>query len=235
MKLYKYVSINENTKFNLKNDQIYLKSPVDFNDPYEFIFKFNINDVIYFDFLKLIYGDEYIKFIENKLSKEEVLAYTRDYYYSDSWDLLGAVCFTENENDDIMWSHYGGNHKGICIEYDKTKHPFNLSEKVKYVNEVANIEINNLSYFETQILKKFKEVFLRKNTIWNYENEWRLLSQANSFQKYLPDAIKSITFGFFCDEKSKTEIHEVTDHLKIKYFDVVRSKDSYKIEKKLIR
>lgn len=133
-----------------------------------------------------------------------------------------------------MSHRYGGNHKGICIEHDKTNHPFNLCEKVKYVNEIVNIEIYKLMNFEDNILSIFNDIFVKKNTMWNYENEWRLLAQANSFVAYLRDAIKSLTFGFFCDEKSKAEIYEVTSHLKIKYFEVVRSKDLYKIKKKLI-
>jgi hypothetical protein len=231
LNFYKYTSINEHSINNLKNDQIYLQSPVNFNDPYEFIFKFKINDKIYIDFLKLIYGDKYLEFIDKRITKEEALAHTRDHYFPEAQKMIGAACFTENENDDIMWAHYGGNHKGICIEYDRTKHPFCLCEQVKYVNEVISIEIENLSDFETESPKIFNEVFLRKNFIWKYEKEWRLLSEANSIVKYLPDAIKSITFGFFCDEKSKSEIYESTAHLDIKYFELVRSKDSYIIQR----
>lgn len=148
MNLYKYSLINENTITNLKNNEIYLQSPNNFNDPYEFIFKYIVKDEIYFDFLKLFYKDEYTKFSEKNMSKEDVLAYTRDYYFPEFRELLGAACLTENENDDIMWAHYGGNHKGICIEYDKNKHPFRIFEQVEYINEVVNIEIDNLSKFE---------------------------------------------------------------------------------------
>ena len=233
MNLYKYSMVNDNTKTNLKNNQIYIQSPNKFNDPYEFIFKFGVKDEIFVDFLKLFYKDEYTIFLEKNMSKEEILEYTRDSYFSEFWKSLGAVCLTENENDDLMWAHYGGNHKGICIEYDKNKHPFRLCEQVEYINEVVNIEIDNLSKFEMQIPIIFNKVFLRKNTIWKYENEWRLVSKVGSV-KYPPDAIKSITFGFFCDEKSKSEIYEAISHLDIKYFNVVRSKDLYWIKKQPI-
>jgi hypothetical protein len=234
MNLYKYTSIDENAKSNLENNRLYLQSPVKFNDPYEFVLKFSVKDEIFIDFLKLFYGDQYTKYLRGNMSKAKVLEYIRDCFFSELTASLGVSCLTENKNDDIMWAHYGGNHKGICIEFDKNKLPFNLCEQVEYVNEVVNIEIDNLSNLETQDSSIFNNVFLRKNTIWEYEKEWRLVSKANSFVKYLPDAIKSITFGFFCDEKSKTEIYKSTDHLGIKYFEVLRSKVSYKIEKKLL-
>lgn len=174
MNLYNYTNINTYSKNNLMNNQIYFQSPKSFNDPYEFIFKIEVKDKIYVDFLKLIYGDKYIEFVNKRLTKEEVLAYTRDFYFVELWKSLGAACFTENENDDVMWAHYGGNHKGICIEYDRTRHPFNLCEQVKYVEEVFNMEIEDLFDFEREIPRIFNEVLLRKNKVWDYENEWRL-------------------------------------------------------------
>ena len=64
MSLYKYVSISEYSISNLINNKSYFQSPVIFNDPYEFIFKFDVNDEIYVDFLKLIYGGKYVEFLE---------------------------------------------------------------------------------------------------------------------------------------------------------------------------
>lgn len=113
MRLYKYTTITEYTKTNLKKNQLYLQSPVKFNDPYEFIFRFEVEDDIYLGFLKLIYGDKYTEFLKRDIPKEQVLSHTRDYYFSEAWKLMGATCLTENKADDLMWAHYGGNHKGM--------------------------------------------------------------------------------------------------------------------------
>ncbi len=232
MSLYKYTAIKPYSKSNLENNQLYLQSPKMFNDPYEFIFKFDIADEVFLDFIKLIYGDMYTEFKEKNISKEQVLDYTRDHYFSESWSLLGATCLTENANDDIMWAHYGGNHKGICIEFDKSKAPFNLFKKVEYTSKISTIQIDDLASMDMKIIEAFKANLFRKHNIWSYENEWRYVSEVNSFVEYEPQSILSITFGFFCDDNLKAEILESTSHLSLKYFEVVRSKDSYEIEKR---
>jgi len=130
-----------------------------------------------------------------------------------------------------MWAHYGGNHKGICIEYDKDKHPFNLCQRVKYVNDVYVIKISDLKDYKTQPTN-YEDVFIRKNSIWSYEKEWRLIYKANEAVGYFPDAIKAITFGFFCDEESIDEIKKSTSHLNIKYYKVVRARDVYLTSKR---
>ncbi len=231
MKLYRYSSITEHTKDNLKNNQIYFRSPHFFNDPYEFIFKFEIADEIYIDFLKIVYGDQFKVFLEKGMSKLEVLKHTRDHYFGQMYKLLGAVCFSENENNDIMWAHYGDNHRGICIEYDTTIPPLDLCEKIIYVNHVFPLSISDASDIEGQLAIKIGEAFLRKHILWNYEKEWRILSGADTLVHYPSEAIKSITFGFFCDKQNKQKIIELTSHLDIKYYGIVRSKDHYLTKK----
>jgi hypothetical protein len=93
------------------------------------------------------------------------------------------------------------------------------------------IRIDNTEYFRKNIPIIFKDVLLRKSAIWRYENEWRLIFRANDIIKYDPKAIQSITFGFYCKDENKQRIFKETVHLNIKYFEVVRSKDAYHIEK----
>lgn len=79
--IYKYTKIYENTLKNLENNVLYAQSPNMFNDPYEFIFRFDVPNDYLIDFIKLIYGDGYVGFLQMKSSKKEILNYTRDYYF----------------------------------------------------------------------------------------------------------------------------------------------------------
>ena len=233
MSLYRYSTITEYTKKNLLNNELYFQTPNLFNDPYEFIFKFDVSDNSYNHFLKLIYGDKYKFFIEKGKPKKEVLEYTRDHYFGQMYQLIGAVCFTEHENNDLMWAHYGDKHRGICIEYDRKIHPFDLCRRIEYTDKVFCLSINDTVNIEEQLKIKIHEAFLRKSNLWNYEKEWRIVSEAHTLISYPPEAIKSITFGFFCGQKNKEEIYKATSHLNIDYYEIVRSKNYYWAKKQL--
>jgi hypothetical protein len=33
---------------------------------------------------------------------------------------IGVLCFSKDNADILIWSHYSNNHKGICFQYDAT-------------------------------------------------------------------------------------------------------------------
>lgn len=232
MNLFKYSKIDQDgyTINNLKNNQIYCQSPSYCNDPYEFNLILEVNDEIYDDYLKITYGDGYKQIIENNISKEDVLHNTRQYFIEDYHKSFGFSCFTERENNDVMWAHYADRHQGICIEYDITQYPFNFAKPVKYCLDVPVVRIESLENIE-KVTEDSLLSFYSKPVWWSYEKEWRCLSNAQTTIDYPPNAIISITFGFKCREENKNKIYETTKHLKIKYFDIVRARDAYLTKK----
>lgn len=60
--IYKYTRICDLSLANLEQNKLYTQSPNMFNDPYEFIFRFEVPDEQMVDFLKHMYGDGYKKF-----------------------------------------------------------------------------------------------------------------------------------------------------------------------------
>lgn len=234
--IYKYTKIYENTLKNLENNVLYAQSPNMFNDPYEFIFRFDVPNDYLIDFIKLIYGDGYVGFLQMKSSKKEILNYTRDYYFKEHRDVLGVACFTEDARMELLWAHYGDKHRGMCLEFDRTSEPFKQSEQVKYVNEVPVITYQDLICTEEAALSDlFTNLCLTKSDVWSYEKEWRLLTDANVFIPYGLDCVRSITFGFFCPREMKQQVIQKTAHLSIDYYEIVRAKDSYTIERALIK
>lgn len=232
--IFKYTRINETSLSNLGHNVLFAQSPNMFNDPYEFIFRFDVPDDQMIDFLQLIYGDAFVTFLEMNSTKDEILKFTRDSYFVEHRDVLGAACFTEDARTELLWAHYGDNHKGMCLEFDRTIEPFNHSMKVEYTDKVPVITYQNLIGTADKISDLFTNLCLTKSDVWSYEREWRLLTDANSFIQYDSDSILSITFGFFCLGESKQQIMDKTSHLSIDYYEIVRDKDSYTIERRLI-
>ena len=52
--------------------------------------------------------------------------------FKDLHDLVYLKSFSEEKDNLLMWSHYGDNHKGLCIEYD-LKHILNQQDNEKII------------------------------------------------------------------------------------------------------
>ncbi len=233
--LFKYTKICETTLENLSNNQLYFSSPRDFNDPYEFIFQLSIEDCCYEEFLELIYEGRQKEFSNIGMNKEEILEYTRKYYFGSLWEELGVHCLTKNANNDLMWAHYGDCHRGICIEYDQLSDAFSKFQPVEYIDKIHRVVVSNAMHFEMNVETEFEKVLLRKSRWWSSEREYRYVLPVGTKLKYSDECIKSITFGFFSGEADRKKVIEATSHLNIQYYEVTRSIREYDISKQPVK
>lgn len=120
-----------------------------------------------------------------KLGNNVYSMYTRRY------DRLGIISFTESNDNQVMWSHYADNHKGMVIEFDTRSSLFtnNCSledyrqfKQVKYQsNRPTSLGIINETISETavQLLDDSTALFTKSNE-WMYEKEHRLVCQLDA-------------------------------------------------------
>jgi hypothetical protein len=145
---------------------------------------------------------------------------------------LRILCLTEDDNNDMMWSHYALNSTGCCIEFNSdsdSRSHFNLAKKVSYhdTNPPIGDALKILIYGIPEDIgqKSIDAIFYTKNTCWTHEKEWRLIyfnnEQENSLShinEFNPKDIMSITFGV----NSKTDwINKLSD-IAIKKYDHIR-------------
>jgi hypothetical protein len=104
----------------------------------------------------------------------------------------------------LMWSHYGDEHRGLCVGYSIPDGAKSQLHRVDYGgsrliatsriaamldgNEAARREIN-------------AAVFLRKAKDWKYEKEWRHLGPKGVAES--PFELTDITFGIRCPDTVK--------------------------------
>jgi len=89
--------------------------------------------------------------------------------FNDKW---GITCFSGNWNDPVMWSHYADEHKGIALGFE---FPSLVPDKVDY-KEHPIPEEEWLNQFQNDPDGAMKAWFLRKYTSWQYEDEYRFIS-----------------------------------------------------------
>jgi hypothetical protein len=112
----------------------------------------------------------------------------------------GICCFSEQYDNPLLWSHYGDQHRGLCIGYSLDRRPLPDLKKVSYGGD----RTITTSLLEQALLEKRSDaielldanVLLRKAPEWGYENEWRLIGKVGLQES--PLKLTEITFGLRC-------------------------------------
>lgn len=101
----------------------------------------------------------------------------------------------------LMWAHYGDNHKGVCLVFDRNKliELLKISrngvylkqpKRIKYSSkEFDNYTISKNENIQEFIRKNSKDLIFTKKKDWIYEKEFRLV--------FLPNKGKFINRSFF--------------------------------------
>ncbi|MBT7304445.1 MAG: DUF2971 domain-containing protein [Victivallales bacterium] len=195
----------------MKRQSLYFCSPKNFNDPYDCAITASIAEPTHEGLDKL--REHYLALPEtqgkmgNMLSnftEEQLLCsilkagkisvdQARDKFMLEN----GVTCFTESNDNFLMWSHYGGQHCGFCLEFRTDCEPFNTLRRVKYVDVMPKIDLVELIADGNP--DQVVDLFCTKSKAWEYEQEWRAIhTTAGTVYTYDPKALKAIYFGTEC-------------------------------------
>lgn len=189
-KLYKYEVINREKINMLINSELWFSNPDDFNDPFD-------SCGICFD------EGEIKKYLKDTDVSKLINSFKKD---------VKICCFSEEINSMPMWTHYAGNHEGMCAEYDFSK--------VSYTNRFSKylfpIVYQTERYDITNILKDlindktedaaYMLFFMMqiKHISWDYEKEWRIILKDKQIRKNVKFPIKpsALYLGLNCSSKN---------------------------------
>jgi len=111
---------------------------------------------------------------------------------------LAVICFSEVNDDILMWSHYTQGHTGFCIEFER-KEENDLGKWEHCAPVVYNTDNQVLSFTLQQLgnSETFTKIAMSKSPHWGYEREWRLIVRHDFADKLisLPASISGIIFG----------------------------------------
>ncbi|MFV0348919.1 MAG: DUF2971 domain-containing protein [Halodesulfovibrio sp.] len=177
---------------------------------------------------------QHLKHTFHKLEFTKELISNIKYQVANSFSVykLRILCLAENDNNDMMWSHYASNDTGCCIELNSgsdSRSYFNLAKQVWYHD--SNPPIGNalemLLYGLPKDIgqKSIDTIFYTKNTCWTHEKEWRVIylnderkNTLHDINKFDPKDITSITFGI----KSDTDLISKLSDIAIKRYEHIR-------------
>jgi hypothetical protein len=213
--LYKYEPFSTQSLLNLKKQIIYFGSPLNFNDPYDCALTPNIVDPN---------DDELLAVRDAYLMRHDLPARSRHEFETFSLGQLraallraartafkqvvdefltkrGVACFSEINDDLLMWSHYGGKYKGFCLEFDTSSDALRKIHQVRYLPSLPALTIATILLDAD--FHPVKELFCSKSDAWAYEREWRAIHNvAGTEYGYPATTLTGIYFGPDMDAQS---------------------------------
>ncbi len=213
--IFKYEGFNVRSLRNLKAQAIYFASPRQFNDPYdcaitagiavpteeelEAIRQYYLRRPDFPPSSKAEWRSRSPEALKETIERIalQVVEKERNRFL----DEKGVTCFSERNDDLLMWSHYGGCYKGFCLEFRTDHEPFETLRKVKYVREMPRIRVADLII--ERDFSQLVNLFCTKSQAWSYEREWRLLhNKKGTSYPYPTKALKAVYFGPDIEEQS---------------------------------
>lgn len=109
-------------------------------------------------------------------------------------DQRGVACFSEVNDDLLMWSHYADRYTGYCLGFNTQYDPFSRIQPVEYSDAMP--EIDAVSSMIRNEYSEMLKLFLTKSSSWAYEREWRCMHESAGTEfLYEPKALESVFFG----------------------------------------
>jgi hypothetical protein len=118
----------------------------------------------------------------------------------------GVCCFSQIEDDILMWSHYAQQHSGVCIGVRTDRIKGKVFRAVQYSDVVPLLDA--WEYIRGSA-DAFVKLGLTKATHWNYEKEWRTVDEAGP--KRYPSCVDRIIIGARATDEIGTEVLDAVE------------------------
>lgn len=237
--MFKFYSIQSNDiidKLIGEHPTIKLSLAFNLNDPYELKFNLDI-DPLADGHEKQFYKDnpgsttdEFESWKKHTLEHDGYTWYTEQQQRNSIAQTIALCSFSEDNKNNLMWSHYTNNHKGICVEYKpelfeylKTIKNYLVFWKVKYSDKPPTVKgLENVN-------SKVKKIMFNKQSEWKYEKEHRIVFFSDKDTEYIPidrKYIKSVYIGSRADTEIDKEILSISSNTDLEiYYGITLGKE----------
>lgn len=201
---HKFKAINNQFWDSLKESEVYFASPETLNDPFDCQI-----ELVKARKLSLITTD--LDRAESEEGRWREIAN----YINQKARACGVFSLSGGKivgsNSQLLWSHYGDNHKGICLTY-RIPTSFVLREmigisQVEYKTEKLFFALSGLSLLMTPTFEEITPIITAllttKSDIWKYEQEFRLVAFKSGPQKIERAWLAQICFGLRVNSSTK--------------------------------
>jgi Protein of unknown function (DUF2971) len=197
--LFRYRSPNQWTLDEISKQQLYAPKSDELNDPFEChaaVF-WDVESIkrLFIEKFAPPYGLSPIEAAKEFDSSFETGMATLLQAVEQSRKNSNIVCFSAIPNSIRMWAYYTKAHEGICIGYDTSVKPFNITLEVKYKNLDNPFDV--MAAIKNDPTEIATNITFRKAEEWGFEKEYRIASNLGDIRQipFHPSAIKEIRLG----------------------------------------
>lgn len=161
-----------------------------------------------------------------------------------------VICFTkgpEAYKNEAMWTHYGQNHAGICLEIDKNRFIEENSKILdKYLHFFESVEYNTKNFKKPYFTRERKQdydlaltnfivnnnnyLFFQKSKYWENENEARLVVKADFDGLFsIKHSLIRIIIGIHCNENYLLVLEYLTKDMDAKIFQCIFGLNNFEL------
>lgn len=134
-----------------------------------------------------------------------------------------VCCFSDSENDILLWSHYAHWHTGICLKFD-------LMNDLDFFSPVFPVSYDPEMKQSDNMNDFLWHLFQRKYKEWEYEKEYRVLSSMEpGSRNYDSTALVEVIFGCKTEISDKTLIQSILGK-NVKYKQCQLNKEEFKLD-----
>jgi len=168
---------------------------------------------------------------------------------------VGIFSLAESSSNQLMWSHYGGEHYGICIGFDDEEPNSKLNDpdyclKVNYSDVLPemskdgfktelgmgvnnNGQLHNSGFQLSFTDSTLQRVISTKPTSWSYEEERRYVEPTGGAHNW-PSKITEIVFGLKCPQDRREYYIDLANRNvphEVNLYEMVKANNSNKVIK----
>lgn len=149
----------------------------------------------------------------------------------------GVFALAERVNCPLMWSHYGDQHKGLCLGYSVPKETQLDVSKVKYGGSriIQASMLASMLDGDLSAQKRIDEaVLLRKAQPWRYEKEWRYVGPKGLQDSLLE--LEEVTFGMRCASSVKFAVVRALEARgrKVRFYEIRETRGRFTLLKRAL-
>ncbi|MAY84202.1 MAG: hypothetical protein CMP59_08725 [Flavobacteriales bacterium] len=261
--IYKYRDYTNQFHRNLLiRNQLFLASPLSFNDPFDCYIppNFRLLDtkvkkeewvnktaIAGFDLFEKsgMNLEERMNVLDDRL-ENDIDGFQKEFnenFYQKQSDYLGVISFSERWDSILMWSHYSKSHTGFCLgifeEKLRSSGEFIVGGKVQYSNEDEYPERSPLD--ELTLIKSF-DLTHHKSSDWSYEKEYRIIKMFHPHIPtpegricIIPDSfIAEYIIGVRAPEDCKQHIIQLANEKRKPVYQIEQVPFKFKVSRKLL-
>ncbi len=249
-RLYKYQPLTVRTLSSLRNRQVWFGRPASFNDPFDCALAVRVEEPSSGDLEHLLdqyrqaAGDDAQDPVEagyvdrngvpteafRRMAVANAKQQLED-FAQETRTARGVTCFSERADDILLWSHYGGGHRGFCLGFDTNTPLFAKAYPVTYASDLPAMTLTDLLSASKAASTAWLRSVLTKAPCWSYEREWRVVHEEPD-RPFTYDwrSLDCIYFGAMMDEAHKEMIALILRGSPTKLLTVRHRTDQFTLE-----